>query len=124
MGGYDELRVAVVQLPPVLLDGPATLAAAVDHLHAAADAGAQLVVFPETYVPGYPVWIWRLRPEADSALSSTLHRQLLDNSVDLTADGLRPLREAAGDRDGLRYTRTRGHVQSGDAVQHGGHHRV
>jgi nitrilase len=98
MGGYDDLRVAVVQLPPVLLDGPATLAAAVDHLHAAADAGARLVVFPETYVPGYPVWIWRLRPEADYSLTSTIHRQLLDNSVDLTADGLRPLREAAGER--------------------------
>ena len=98
MGGYDDLRVAVVQLPPVLLDGPATLAAAVDHLHAAADAGARLVVFPETYVPGYPVWIWRLRPEADYALTSTIHRQLLENSVDLTADGLRPLREAAGER--------------------------
>jgi nitrilase len=96
LGG--EVRVAVVQRPPVLLEGPATLAAAVGHLHAAADAGARLVVFPEAYVPGYPVWIWRLKPEADYSLTSAIHRQLLANSVDLTADGLRPLRDAAAER--------------------------
>jgi nitrilase len=89
---------SVVQQPPVLLDREATLARAVTHLHAAADAGAALVVFPEAYVPGYPVWIWRLRPGADHDLTSTIHRELLENSVDLTADELRPLREAAAER--------------------------
>ncbi|HEY8676507.1 MAG TPA: carbon-nitrogen hydrolase family protein [Candidatus Dormibacteraeota bacterium] len=92
------VRVAIVQHPPVLLDREATLAAAVNHLHAAADDGAQLLVFPEAYVPGYPVWIWRLRPEADHELTSAIHRELLENSVDLVADGLRPLREAAAER--------------------------
>src|SRR6202035_5184860 len=67
-------------------------------LHAAADAGARLVVFPETYVPGYPVWIWRLRPGEDYALTSTIHARLVDNSVDLAADGLRSLRDAAAER--------------------------
>ena len=90
--------VAIVQQPPVLLDRDATIAAAVSHLNGAADAGAQLVVFPETYVPGYPVWIWRLRPEADFDLTSAIHRELLDNSVDLAADGLRLLRDAAAER--------------------------
>jgi nitrilase len=92
------VRVAVVQRPPALLDRTATLAAAVDHLHTAADAKAQLVVFPETYVPGYPVWIWRLRPGADYDLTSAIHRELLANSIDLVADGLRSLRNAAAER--------------------------
>jgi nitrilase len=91
--------VAIVQQPPVLLDREATLAAAVTHLHAAAEAGAQLVVFPETYVPGYPVWIWRLQPGADYDLTSEIHAKLVDNSVDLVADGLRPLRDAAAERN-------------------------
>ena len=82
----------------MLLDGPATLAGAIEHLHVAADAGAGLVIFPETYVPGYPLWIWRLRPEADYQLTSEIHQQLLANSVDLVADGLRPLRDAAAQR--------------------------
>ena len=93
-----EMRAAVVQRPPVLLDRQATLAAAGEHLHAAVDAGARLVVFPEAYVPGYPVWIWRLRPEADYELTSAIHRELLANSIDLVADGLRSLREAAAKR--------------------------
>jgi nitrilase len=94
----DEVLVAVVQRPPVLLDRAATLEAAVQHLHEAADAGSRLIVFPETYVPGYPVWIWRLRPEDDFALTSAIHRELLANSVDLIADELRPLRDAAAKR--------------------------
>jgi len=44
--GRRQVRVAVVQQPPVLLDREATLAAAVACLHTAADAGARLVVFP------------------------------------------------------------------------------
>jgi nitrilase len=94
----SSVRVAIVQHPPVLLDREATLGLAVNHLHAAADAGANLVVFPEAYVPGYPVWIWRLRPEADHRLTSAIHRELLDNSVDLVTDGLRSLRDAAAER--------------------------
>ena len=58
----EPVRAAIVQRPPALLDRDATLARAVEHLHEAADGGAELVVFPEAYVPGYPVWIWHLRP--------------------------------------------------------------
>jgi nitrilase len=91
-------RVAVVQQPPVLLDRDATIAAAVTHLHTAADSGATLAVFPETYVPGYPVWIWNLRPGPDYGLTSEIHEILLENAVDLETDGLAPLREAAAER--------------------------
>ena len=82
----------------MLLDRDATLEAAVRHLHAAADDGARLVVFPETYIPGYPAWIWRLKPGDDYDLTGQIHRVLLENSVDLAADGLRPLRDAARER--------------------------
>ena len=34
-----------------------------------AAAGAGLIVFPEAYVPGYPTWVWRLKPGADMALA-------------------------------------------------------
>jgi nitrilase len=91
------VRVAVVQQPPVLLDRGATLDAAVTHLHAAAAAEAGLVVFPETFIPGYPAWIWRLRPGDDADLTGEIHQRLVDNSVDLAADDLRSVREAAAD---------------------------
>jgi nitrilase len=94
----ETVRVVVVQQPPKLLNGPATLKAAVDRLHEAADAGARLVVFPEAYVPGYPVWIWRLRPGPDYEVTSAIYARLVENSVDLANDGLRPLRDAAAER--------------------------
>jgi nitrilase len=91
------VRVAVVQQPPVLLDRTATLSAAITHLEAAAGAGAGLVVFPETFIPGYPAWIWRLRPGDDHDLTGEIYQRLIENSVDLAADGLRSLRDAAAD---------------------------
>jgi nitrilase len=88
----------VVQEPPVLLDADATITQAIAKLHETADAGARLVVFPEAYVPGYPLWIWHLKPGPDYALTSEIHEHLLANAVDLDADGLRPLRDAARER--------------------------
>lgn len=90
-----EVRVAVVQEAPVLLDLDAGLAAATKHLQTAAGEGARLVVFPETYLPGYPEWIWRLRPDAE--VNDDLHRMLLEQAVDLEADALKPLRDKAAE---------------------------
>jgi nitrilase len=51
------LRVAAVQAAPVLMDREATLARVADLTREAAAGGAELVVFPEAFVPGPPVWI-------------------------------------------------------------------
>ena len=59
-------KLAIVQAPPVLLDRQQTLQRAVDYIEEAAGKGAELVVFPEAFVPGYPAWIWRLRPDSMS----------------------------------------------------------
>jgi nitrilase len=88
-------KVAVVQRPPRLLDRARTLADAAQAVEEAAEKGAQLIVFPETYVPGYPIWIWRLRPGGDAKLAEQLHARLLANAVDLARDDLAPLRAAA-----------------------------
>jgi len=91
-------RVAVIQRSPELANRAATLERAVASLHEAAQEGAQLVVFPEAFVPGYPVWMWRLRPGGDLALTERLHALLRANSVSLAADDLAPLRAAAKER--------------------------
>jgi nitrilase len=88
-------KIAVIQKPPVLLDRDRTIARAVGSINEAAGAGATLLVFPEAYIPGYPTWIWRLKPGGDMALSSELHARLRRNAVDLTREDLRPLQEAA-----------------------------
>ncbi len=88
-------RLAVVQTPPVFLDRKQTLAKAVASIREAAQDGARLVVFPEAFIPGYPAWIWRLRPGGDMALTEKLYALLRANAVDLAGEDLAPLREAA-----------------------------
>jgi len=88
-------KIAIIQQAPVLLDREATLAKAVQLIGQAAEEGAKLLVFPEAFVPGYPAWVWRLRPGSDWGLSEEIHRRLLENSVDLEADDLAQVRDAA-----------------------------
>src|SRR3954469_22206951 len=88
-------RVAVVQHPSVALHRDATLKRGVELLDEAAAHGAKLVAFPETWVPGYPEWLWRLRPGDDYDLTSQIHARLLENSVNLSAGELKPIQTAA-----------------------------
>jgi nitrilase len=93
--GNGPVKVAVVQRPPVLLGREACLQVVVDAITEVAAAGAALAVFPEAFIPGYPAWIWNLRPGGDYELSSQLHARLLSNSIDLSTAELRPVQEAA-----------------------------
>jgi nitrilase len=53
----SALRVAAVQAAYVLMDRDATIDRVAELTAAAAREGAQLVVFPEVFVPGTPIWI-------------------------------------------------------------------
>jgi len=58
MNRSPSFRVAAVQASSVFLDLEATLSKAHDLVRQAAEEGAQLVVFPEAFLSGYPVWVW------------------------------------------------------------------
>jgi nitrilase len=88
-------RIAVIQKPPVLLDRERTIERALQSIEEAVEQRASLLVFPEAYIPGYPTWIWRLKPGGDMALSGEIHARLRQNSVDLARGDLKPLQEAA-----------------------------
>jgi nitrilase len=90
-------RVAVIQSPPILLNKKATLVRVIDQVTEAARKGAELIVFPEAYVPGYPTWIWRLRPGGDMVLSGELHARLRNNAIDLDNGDLQPVQDAAAE---------------------------
>ncbi len=79
----------------MLLDREASLALAVAAVDEAAGQGAQLITFPEAYLPGYPTWIWRLRPGADMALGNEIHNRLRANAVNISRGDLAPLVAAA-----------------------------
>ncbi len=88
-------RIAIIQESPVLLDRKKTIEKAVRSIEQAVSTGADLVVFPEAFISGYPAWIWRLRPGGDWGESQELHARLFDSSVDIEAGDLKPLCEAA-----------------------------
>ena len=90
-------KIAVVQEPPVLLKRDETIEKLVDHIGKASAEGAELVIFPETYVPGYPVWVWEMKPGGteDYRLSQDIFTTLLDQAVTMSGGELDPVREAA-----------------------------
>jgi nitrilase len=88
-------KIAIVQEPPVFLDREKTIAKATAKVGEATAGGAELIVFNEAFVPGYPAWIWRLIPSGDFGLSEALHARLVANAVDLSSDQMQPLYDAA-----------------------------
>ena len=51
-----RFKAAAVHAAPVFLDCHATTEKAIAIMREAAKAGAQLIAFPETYIPAFPVW--------------------------------------------------------------------
>ncbi len=88
-------KLAVIQQPPRYFDRERTIADAVAGIAKAAAGGAQLIVFPEAFITGYPAWIWGLRPGSDSGVITRLHTMLLENAVSLRRGDLAPLADAA-----------------------------
>ncbi len=73
----SRIKVAAAHLAPVFLELGATVEKACSMIAEAAAHGAQLIAFPETYIPAFPVW---------SALRSPIHnhdlfRRLVANSM-------------------------------------------
>ena len=60
----QTVRVAAVQAEPAWLDLAAGADQVISLIGEAAAGGARLVAFPETFIPGYPWWIWLDSPAA------------------------------------------------------------
>jgi nitrilase len=74
-----EVTVALVQQPPAVLDLAASLRRAIGHINDAAARGAQLVVFPETWLTCYPAWVFGMAGWQDDT-ARAWYARLLDES--------------------------------------------
>ncbi|MGH9839985.1 MAG: carbon-nitrogen hydrolase family protein [Blastocatellia bacterium] len=89
--------VAAVQAAPVYMNLERSLTRALDLITEAARRRAQLVVFPESWLPGYPAWLDTCRDVAvwDHLPMKRLYAQLLENSVVVPSQTIEALGEAA-----------------------------
>lgn len=86
--------VAAVQEAPVFLDRDATVDKACALIATAAARGARLIVFPEAFIPGYPVWIWHIAAGATHELRA-LYAELVDQAVSVPGPVTARLGDAA-----------------------------
>jgi nitrilase len=130
----EIVRVACVQVEPVILDRAATIEKLAALTAEAAHAGAQLVVFPETFIPAYPssAWAKALAGWADpraKAAFALLRREALE----VPSDDERRLGEIASEhgvwlvtgvnevdpeRPGTIYNSLLYHAPDGSLAQH------
>lgn len=77
------VKVAAVQAGPIYLDLEQSLAKAKVLIADAASLGATLIVFPETWLPGYPAWLDCCRDVAlwDYEPAKKVFARLMENSV-------------------------------------------
>ena len=86
-----ELGVAAIQVAPAYLDRDGTFDIVVANIDRAAADGSDLIVFPESFVPGYPDWVWRTTPWSDS----DWYARFADQAVVIDGPMLDPVRAAA-----------------------------
>lgn len=85
------VRAAAVQIAPDLTSREKTLGRVLEAIHEAAGKGAELVVFPETFVPWYPYFSFVLPP----VLSGKEHVRLYDEAVTVPSAATESIAAAA-----------------------------
>jgi nitrilase len=89
-----SFRIAAVQACSAYLDRERSVDKACALIAEAGEGGAQLAVFPEAFIPGYPIWAWHI-PAGHSADLRDAYSLLHANSVAIPDDSTRRLCEAA-----------------------------
>ena len=81
----NSFRAAAVQDSPVWLDLNASVEKACRLVHEAAKGGAQIVAFPESFLPGFPYWVFTHA----ASQSHEWHRRLHENAVEVGGEEMR-----------------------------------
>lgn len=79
------MKIAAVQAAPIFMDTSATTDKLLGLLREAASNGAELVLFPEVFLPGYPIWLRAPEIAHDDELLEIGHIAYLKSAI--TMDG-------------------------------------
>lgn len=79
MGNYKTIKAAAVQIAPILDDRQATTEKVCDYIEEAGKNGAQIIVFPETFIPNYPYFSFITPP----MLAGKDHLKLYEQAVEV-----------------------------------------
>ncbi len=90
-----SVKVALVQKPPVFLNLPKTLAKVKTIAEECAKASAKIIVFPETWLAGYPIWLDEAPKAAlwDFAPAKRLYQYLSENSLQIPGEDFTDLQK-------------------------------
>lgn len=88
---HPTVRVAAINAAPVMLNKAATVSKTLDLIKEAADGGAELIVFPESFIPGFPVWTAYRRPID----GHDLFKRFALNSINVNGPEMRQITNAA-----------------------------
>jgi len=89
-----NIKVAAAQLSPIFLNKERTVKKACEAILEAGKKGANLIVFPEAFISGYPDWVW-LIPNSKGAELNELYLKLVENAVSIPDDSTIQLCKAA-----------------------------
>lgn len=93
----NKLKVALAQISPVWLDKEKTLERIRERIEEAAAENAELLVFGEAYLPGYPFWLAYVEGAAwNHHVNKELHAHYARNAVSIENGDLKSITELAG----------------------------
>jgi aliphatic nitrilase len=93
MPDYPKFKACAAHVAPIFLDAEATVQKACSLIAEASRAGARLIVFPESFVPGFPVWAGVQAP----IKNHEFFKRLAANSIEVPGPEVARLCEAARD---------------------------
>jgi nitrilase len=92
---YPTVRAAAVQAASVFLDREGSTAKACDLIREAGRNGAEIIGFPEGFIPAHPIW-FHFHP-GTGRVATQLSVELFKNAVEIPGPEIAELRRAAAD---------------------------
>ncbi|MCP5083978.1 MAG: carbon-nitrogen hydrolase family protein [Alphaproteobacteria bacterium] len=110
------MKVAAIQAAPVFLDARATTDKALGLLRKAAGEGAELIVFPEVFISGYPSWLRVPSVVTNDELLKIGHVAYLQSAVDASGPEITEIAKTAHELGVFAYMGFLEKTRSGGSV--------